>query len=113
MAFDECQTILVDRERFNPQWKLAEFFVKKTTKPMKIITDWLDPIVQRALDADSSGVKKGLEECSFLEYMAANTSGTRSPLASSLDILLTRGRRPTNPRRTNKHPSCCSRYGMP
>ena len=56
-------------------------FNNKLDEPMKVITEWLDPIVKNALDLKSKGEKKGAEESSFLEYMVDNTDGV---LASHL-----------------------------
>jgi hypothetical protein len=49
-------------------------------EPMKVIKDWLDPIVRVTLENNKQRKEKGgaslkEDECSFLEFLTDNTEG--------------------------------------
>ncbi|KAI0082443.1 cytochrome P450 monooxygenase pc-2 [Panus rudis PR-1116 ss-1] len=49
-AFSQAQDIISNRLRIGWVWPLFELFEDKTAKPMKIVNDYIDPIVKQALD---------------------------------------------------------------
>ncbi|KAJ6461725.1 cytochrome P450 [Mycena sanguinolenta] len=48
-AFQEAQTITSLRSRFGQHWPLREFWVDELEKPMHIVREFLDPILQEAV----------------------------------------------------------------
>ncbi|KAF7353514.1 Cytochrome P450 [Mycena sanguinolenta] len=48
-AFQEAQTITSLRSRFGEHWPLREFWVDELEKPMRIVREFLDPILEEAV----------------------------------------------------------------
>ncbi|KAF8164792.1 cytochrome P450, partial [Crassisporium funariophilum] len=48
-AFTEAQVITASRMRFGVHWQLAEFWRNKLNRPMKIVNNFIDPIVAEAI----------------------------------------------------------------
>ncbi|KAJ7182427.1 cytochrome P450 [Mycena crocata] len=63
-AFQQAQLIVALRNRFGEHWPLAEFWVDKLEAPMRVVRDFLDPILReavakkKAMDALGGGVEK-------------------------------------------------------
>ena len=49
-AFEQCQNLVIARQRNEALWPLAEWWGDKMEAPMKVISEWLDPIVESALE---------------------------------------------------------------
>ncbi|KAJ7183187.1 cytochrome P450 [Mycena filopes] len=67
-AFNEVLLQLAFRERLGWAWPLVELFGDKTAAPMKIVTEFVDPIIHNALEKreKNAGVK-------HMEFEGANT----------------------------------------
>ena len=78
-AFESAQQIVTNRGRLGPIWPLFELFKDKNEEHSKVVKQWLDPLVKKAL-AD----KRRLEEMEmsspiadkcFLQHLADSTNG--------------------------------------
>jgi hypothetical protein len=78
-ACGEIQDIVFKRNSFGVFWPLAEL-TGDTTEPLgNVIKQFVDPIVQRALEHKRKMMEKGQEvesdQCTFLEYLAWRNDG--------------------------------------
>ena len=89
-AFAKIQDIVFKRNSFGIYWPLAELFGDSTEPLGNVIKQFVDPIVQRALEHKRKMVEKGQQiepdQCTFLEHLAWRNDGEH--------IWLTRGRLP-------------------
>jgi hypothetical protein len=80
-AFEMAQQIITSRARIGYLWPLFELFKDKTEPHVKIIKDWLDPLVKRALDdklrAEEAGIASPIADKTFLQHLADSTEGER------------------------------------
>ena len=81
-AFETCQQNITTRARIGRMWPVLELFEDKNDEHIKIIHDWLDPLVKRAisnhLDAEKNrtdSAPDSLAERTFIEHLAASTNG--------------------------------------
>jgi hypothetical protein len=78
-AFEMAQQNITSRGRIGYLWPLFEFFSDKNERHVKVIHQWLDPLVQQALEAkrraDSAGVMSPIAEKTFLQHLADTTNG--------------------------------------
>ena len=78
-AFEDVQTIILNRIRQGHFWPLMELLHDSTSPHMKIIHEWLDPLVERVIENKANmrkaGVQSSLDQSTFLEYLADNTEG--------------------------------------
>ena len=81
-AFAEIQDIVFKRNSFGTLWPLTELTGDLTEPLGRIIKEFVDPIVQRALEHKKKMVARGqqveADECTFLEYLAWRNDGERS-----------------------------------
>lgn len=100
-AFEMVQQIITTRSRIGYLWPLFELFKDKTEPHVKIIQDWLDPLVKQALDhklrTEQAGVTSPISDKTFMQHLADSTEGERirsvqdKPLADvSVDPILIR-----------------------
>lgn len=96
-AFEEIQDIIIARRKNDLLWPLFEWWEDKVEEPMKVLKEWLDPIVRDVIERNKRRKKEmGVEEktlkeddCSFLEFLAETTDGeaytvnSRTPLMHS------------------------------
>ncbi|KAF8185162.1 cytochrome P450 [Pholiota molesta] len=61
-AFSKAQSITAFRMRFGVHWPLSEFWEDKLKKPMKIVHDFIDPIVEQAIKSKRTMEAKGAVE---------------------------------------------------
>jgi hypothetical protein len=66
-------------------WPVLELFEDKNDEHIRVIHDWLDPLVKRAisnhLDAEENRTDSAsLAERTFIEHLAASTNGRCSGL---------------------------------
>lgn len=92
-AFEEAQQILSARARKRALWKFAEFFHNESDAPVKVIREYLDPLVRQALDEKEQykSLDKDAEEetsGSFLRYLAMSTDDVTMIREELLNILL-------------------------
>lgn len=78
-AFAEIQDIVFKRNSFGALWPLTELF-GDTTEPLgNTIKQFVDPIVQRALEHKRNMIEMGQQvepdQCTFLEYLAWKNDG--------------------------------------
>ena len=89
-AFEMAQVIVTKRSRIGYFWPLFELFRDKMKPHVKIIHDWLDPLVKTALDdklcAVRAGVTSSIADKTFLQHLADSTEGGQD--FSSQDICL-------------------------
>ena len=80
-AFAEIQDIVFRRNSFGALWPLTELFGDATEPLGNIIKQFVDPIVQRALEHKRKMLEKGQQvepdQCTFLEYLAWRNEGER------------------------------------
>jgi hypothetical protein len=77
-AFEEAQQILSARGRSREIWKFIEFFRNASDAPVKVIKDYLDPLVHKALEEKEEFKSLGKDKLedssdSFLRYLAMTT----------------------------------------
>ena len=77
-AFEEAQKMLSRRWRRRVLWKFFELFHNPSTRPVKVIREYLDPLVHKALEEkkqyQSIGKDKPEDSAdSFLCYLAMST----------------------------------------
>lgn len=82
-AFEMAQQIVTTRARIGYLWPLFELFGDKTEPHIKVIHDWLDPLVKQAIEDklrnQKSGVSSPVGDKTFLQHLAESTDGT-SPM---------------------------------
>jgi hypothetical protein len=81
-AFEEAQQILTSRIRRRVLWKYIEFFRNASDAPVKVIKNYLDPLVRKAVEEKEEFKSLGkdrLEDSSdsFLRYLAMSTDSKR------------------------------------
>jgi hypothetical protein len=78
-AFAEIQDIVFKRSSFGTLWPFAELSGDLTEPLGNIVKQFVDPIVQRALEHKRKMVEKGqqveVDQCTFLEYLAWRNDG--------------------------------------
>ena len=78
-AFAKIQDIVFKRSSFGILWPLAELSGDSTEPLGNVVKQFIDPIVQRALDHKMKMVEKGqqveVDQCTFLEYLAWRCDG--------------------------------------
>ena len=78
-AFAEIQDIVFKRNSFGVLWPLTELSGDLTEPLGNIIKQFVDPIVQRAMEHKRKMVEKGqqveADQCTFLEYLAWRNDG--------------------------------------
>jgi hypothetical protein len=99
-AFETAQQIVTTRARIGKLWPLFELFGDKLEPHVKVIQNWLDPLVKRALDdklrTGQAGVISSIGEKTFLEHLTDSTEGEQDVsfqdtlLTSPLDLILIR-----------------------
>lgn len=76
-AFEMVQQIITTRSRIGYLWPLFELFKDKTEPHVKIIQDWLDPLVKQALDhklrTEQAGVTSPISDKTFMQHLADST----------------------------------------
>jgi hypothetical protein len=81
-AFETAQQIVTTRARIGKLWPLFELFGDKLDPHVKVIQDWLDPLVKRALDdklrKGQAGVMNPIAEKTFLQHLADSTEGEQN-----------------------------------
>lgn len=81
-AFEAMQEIVAQRARRGYFWPVKELLKDDMEPHTKIITDFVEPIVTRALENSQKMKEAGLlpdaEHSTFLEYLAENTEGSLS-----------------------------------
>ena len=82
-AFMAIQEEICRRNLFGGIWPLFELFEDKCEKHKKVIRDWVDPLVARAVRIQKEMEEKGQtvdpKDSRFLEYVATTTQGTYFP----------------------------------
>jgi hypothetical protein len=80
-AFAEIQDIIFKRNSFGTLWPLTELSGNLTEPLGNIVKQFVDPIVQRALEHKRKMEEKGqqveIDQCTFLEYLAWRNDGER------------------------------------
>jgi hypothetical protein len=78
-SFEAMQEIASRRGRQGYFWPLHELFKDDMDQHLKVIADFLDPIVDKALQnankMKEAGLRSTTEHSTFLEYLADNTEG--------------------------------------
>lgn len=88
-AFEMAQQIVTTRARIGYLWPLFELFGDKTEPHVKIIQNWLDPLVKQALEdrsqAEKAGIANAIADKTFLQHLVDSTEGSfiyKSPKTS-------------------------------
>ena len=78
-AFESAQQNITNRGRLGPIWPLFELFKDKNEEHSKVIKQWLDPLVQRALAdkrrLEEMEVSSPIADKCFLQHLADSTNG--------------------------------------
>jgi len=80
-AFAEAQTATVQRTRLSSLWPLKEFWQEQTSKPMKVVNAFIEPILQEAVEKRKGpvGMKAGEKEIddseTLLDHLVNYTDG--------------------------------------
>ena len=78
-AFAEIQDIVFKRNSFGTLWPLTELTGDLTEPLGNVIKQFVDPLVQRALEHKRKMEEKGqqveIDQCTFLEYLAWKNDG--------------------------------------
>lgn len=78
-AFAEIQDIIFKRNSFGTFWPLTELTGDSTEPLGNVIKQFVNPIVERALEHKKKMIEKGqqveLDQCTFLEYLAWKNDG--------------------------------------
>ena len=78
-AFEASQQITTQRARRGYFWPIKELFHDEAVPHANVISDYLQPIVDRALAARNTmkraGMRSSADQNTFLEYLADNTEG--------------------------------------
>ncbi|KAH9483183.1 Cytochrome P450 monooxygenase 75 [Psilocybe cubensis] len=92
-AFAEAQTIMAWRLRYGYMWPLAEFWHDRIKGPMKVVHDFVDPIVAEAIKKkrEGHGNVKEKEEETLLENLV-NSTEDHITLRDEIMSLLVAGR---------------------
>lgn len=74
-AFDEAQINITKRGRIGYLWPLLEMFGDRNQKHVEVIREWLDPLVERALEEKMhmSTLQSPVTEKTFLQHLADST----------------------------------------
>ncbi|KAJ7198610.1 cytochrome P450 [Mycena pura] len=90
-AYSRAMVQIAFRQRIGPLWPLFEMFVDKTAKPMEVVGQYIDPIIQTALEKNAAGNGKAEkcddEEC-LLDAMLKSTSDAKLLKDEILNILI-------------------------
>ena len=82
-AFQKAQVASAARSRFSQYWPLIEFWEDEVEKEIQTVFDYVDQIVERALETKKTkelSEAEGVEEDeTLLEHMARLTDGEYSP----------------------------------
>lgn len=73
-AFEMAQLNVTARARIGYLWPLFELFGDKSQQHVKIIQDWLDPLVKRS-GAEKTGITGPIADKTFLEHLVDSTEG--------------------------------------
>ncbi|GBE85606.1 Cytochrome P450 52E2 [Sparassis crispa] len=92
-AFETLQAIVSKRiKRGKLLWPIAELLHDSMTPHVKVIHEYVDPLVQRALEnrrsMEKAGVQSSPEQSTFLEYLAGNTEDPSVIRDQLLNILI-------------------------
>ena len=83
-AFMGIQLSIRRRTTLGNLWPLLELFKDQSEENKKTIRSWVDPIVLRTVQIQKEMKEKGQSvnpnDCTFLEYLATKTEGSRPPL---------------------------------
>lgn len=78
-SFEASQEITTQRARRGYFWPIKELFKDEAVPHAQVISNYLAPIVDRALASRSSmkraGIRSTTDQNTFLEYLADNTEG--------------------------------------
>lgn len=91
-AFETAQCVVTQRARLGYFWPVAELLNNNIKKASRITKQWLDPLVQRAIDeklkAKRAGIEAPISERTFLEHLAQSTEDVGLIRDELLSILL-------------------------
>ncbi|KAF7313194.1 Cytochrome P450 monooxygenase CYP63 [Mycena kentingensis (nom. inval.)] len=76
-AFEAAQQVATNRGRIGHTWPLFEMFKDKNAENVAVIREWLDPLVEQAVEAKHRAQKLGIcspvAEKTFLQHLADST----------------------------------------
>lgn len=119
LAFQKAQVASAARSRFGQFWPLIEFWESKVEKEIQTVFDYVDPIVERALETkkvkELFEVETENEGETLLEHLVKLTNGKR-PLFPDLSyprptVVLPPARPYHSPRRNTEHYGRWPRHG--
>lgn len=78
-AFETAQQVISQRARIGRLWPLFELFCDRNVGHAKVIQEYLDPLVQRAMDDHAqekrAGVSNSIADKTFLQHLVEGTEG--------------------------------------
>ncbi|KAJ7031870.1 cytochrome P450 [Mycena alexandri] len=91
-AFNESMQIIAHREYVGPIWPLWEMWYDWTVEPMKVVSAFLDPIIESAIErkreAEALEMKRDIEAETLLDELLNSTSDPKVLKDETLNILL-------------------------
>jgi hypothetical protein len=114
-AFETCQQNATSRARIGKTWPLFELLKDKNQEHIKVIHDWLDPVVDTAVEdrtsAEKAGVQSSIAEKTFLQHLADSTDGMSTVALRHPANLQPLRRSCSDSRPTLEYASGVQRYG--
>ncbi|KAJ7031871.1 cytochrome P450 monooxygenase pc-1 [Mycena alexandri] len=91
-AFNESMQVIAHREYVGPIWPLGEMWCDRTAEPMRVVSAFLDPIinaaVERKREAETLEKKGDIEAETLLDELLNSTSDPKVLKDETLNILL-------------------------
>ncbi|KAF8150435.1 cytochrome P450 [Mycena galopus ATCC 62051] len=91
-AYGQAMHQISLRQRLGWAWPLFEIFADKTAKPMEVVTKYIDPIIEAALDkkkmAEEKGVVHSSEDSCLLDELMKSTSDPKLLKDEIINILI-------------------------
>lgn len=82
-SFEAMQEIVAQRARRGYFWPMHELFTDEMDPHVKVVSEFLNPIVDNAIKnakkMNEAGLRSSTERSTFLEYLADNTEGKSLP----------------------------------
>jgi len=82
-AFEAAKENITRRGRLGTIWPLFELFKDKNEENCNVIRQWVDPLVERALDSktklDRAGISTPIDDKNFLQHLVDSIDGNFIP----------------------------------
>lgn len=115
-AFEQLQTVAMIRFSRSLTWPLFEMFTDITAGPNKVLTEWMRPLINKALENKNkiASGKVDAHEGSFLDYLAQSTDDVtmiRDEVCPPTELCTNCQLEQSSLSIGNQYTCCSSRYG--